>query len=611
MLLLSVCGAILLANTVFAAIHCTTPTYDCLPGKPCWPNPDQWALFNDTVKGHLQLTIPLGSPCFLSSPNYNATLCNFIQANIENGTFREEQPGAVQYPQYEACGPVNCDPALAAAGGNCSLGSLSAYYVDAETDEDVMNTILFAQIHHIRIVMRNSGHDLLGRSAAPNTLTLRMFKMKKMEFHDTFNANKCPPANSKNIGVIGAGVSAAEALEYFSTYNMDVTTGGCPTVGISGGYGQGGGHGPLAATYGLMVDNAVEFNVITADGRARTINQCNDPDLFWAIRGGGGGTYAVLTAYKAKLHSSLKVATYHFQASIKDSEITSKITQSEVLKDLWTAVASNQSTWSAYNITGYDIFSTKGIEFFEFLPAAEDPLGLLKNLTAQFAKSLTDDPRLNIIANEYMLYTDQNDFSQNGLADWDARNAPVGANSQFPSRMVSRNLFKSESSINDLVKAALRGQEKVVDRLGLQNSSAVAFALFKTCPTNTPDNANETSANPAWRDCYWHMLSVFAWPSGASRESIATIRRAAGDALGEIKKILPYQAAYTNEADVFEKDWQQVFYGSRYSRLVSIKEKYDPTNFFNVYKGVKWTGENDPMYSCYTDKPIPSVPADG
>jgi FAD/FMN-containing dehydrogenase len=143
--------------------------------------------------------------------------------------------------------------------------------------------------------------------------------MKKMEFHNTFRAHNCPPANSKNIGVIGARVSAAEALEYFSAYKMDVTTGGCPTVGISGGYTQGGSHGPLAPTYGLMADNAVEFDVVTADGRVRTINQCNDPDLFRAMRGGGGGTYAVLTAYKVKLHSSLKVATYHVQASIKDS----------------------------------------------------------------------------------------------------------------------------------------------------------------------------------------------------------------------------------------------------------------------------------------------------
>jgi FAD/FMN-containing dehydrogenase len=152
--------------------------------------------------------------------------------------------------------------------------------------------------------------------------------------------------------------------------------------------------------------------------------------------------------------------------------------------------------------------------------------------------------------------------------------------------------------------------ERVVERLGLQNSSAVSFALFKTAPTNTPDNAIQTSANPAWRDSYWHMLAASAWPSGTSNESIAAIRSAAGDALDEVKNILPYQAAYTNEADILEKDWQQVFYGSNYGRLAAIKRKYDPTNFFNVYKGIDWLGEKDPAYSCYTDQPVPSVPSD-
>lgn len=58
--------------------------------------------------------------------------------------------------------------------------------------------------------------------------------------------------------------------------------------------------------YGLTVDTAIEFDVVTADGVVRTINQCNDPDLFFAMRGGGGGTYAVLLNYKLQLFPESK-----------------------------------------------------------------------------------------------------------------------------------------------------------------------------------------------------------------------------------------------------------------------------------------------------------------
>jgi hypothetical protein len=63
----------------------------------------------------------------------------------------------------------------------------------------------------------------------------------------------------------------------------------------------------------LMVDQAVEFEVVTADGATRTINECTDPDLFWAIRGDGGGNYAVLISYQFQLHSAVPINVYNIQ----------------------------------------------------------------------------------------------------------------------------------------------------------------------------------------------------------------------------------------------------------------------------------------------------------
>jgi FAD/FMN-containing dehydrogenase len=86
------------------------------------------------------------------------------------------------------------------------------------------------------------------------------------------------------IGELGAGVIAGNAYRYFNAHGMDITGGYEQSVGIAGGFAQGGGVGSFRTTYGLMADNAVEFEVVTADGEVRIINECNDPDLFWAMR---------------------------------------------------------------------------------------------------------------------------------------------------------------------------------------------------------------------------------------------------------------------------------------------------------------------------------------
>lgn len=81
-----------------------------------------------------------------------------------------------------------------------------------------------------------------------------------------------------------------------------MTTGECPTVGIAGGYTQGGGHSALATNFGLSADNTLEFEVVTADGQFLTASPGENPDLYWALSGGGAGNYAVVLSMTVKAH---------------------------------------------------------------------------------------------------------------------------------------------------------------------------------------------------------------------------------------------------------------------------------------------------------------------
>lgn len=83
---------------------------------------------------------------------------------------------------------------------------------------------------------------------------------------------------------------------------------GCPTVGLAGGWLPGGGHGPLTSAYGLGADNALEFEIVTLDGQHTTASPTFNSDLYWALSGGGAGTYAVVLSITIRAHLDGPVA---------------------------------------------------------------------------------------------------------------------------------------------------------------------------------------------------------------------------------------------------------------------------------------------------------------
>lgn len=87
-------------------------------------------------------------------------------------------------------------------------------------------------------------------------------------------------------------------------------------VGAAGGWLQGGGHSSLSPRYGLGVDNVLEIEIVTADGILRTVNEYNSPDLFWALRGGGGGTWGVITKATYKAYPSEQLAGVRYVLSL-------------------------------------------------------------------------------------------------------------------------------------------------------------------------------------------------------------------------------------------------------------------------------------------------------
>ncbi|KAL7937844.1 hypothetical protein V8C35DRAFT_293793 [Trichoderma chlorosporum] len=426
-----------------------------------------------------------------------------------------------------------------------------------------------------------------------------------MSFHSSFVVANSSTPNKENVGVIGAGVLAEDAVAFFTQHGMMITVGGCPSVGIAGGFGQGGGHGPLSPTVGLMVDQAIEFDVVTMDGVFRTINKYNDPDLFWAMRGGGGQSYAILINYKLQLYPQVTWANWRLEATIAPP--SDNVTENTALRDILTTLADQQITWSENHIAGYNVISPTSLSLMEMLPGGEEPLQTLQSVTASFRKLLIDLPGVNITLDSYVSYPDQNAFYVGNTEYWNHL-AAVGASILTTSRLISKDHFESPARVNSLVTSTLEAMQKVVDQVGAQLAQQVQFLYLTSVPSNTPDADEETSVNPAWRDALWHFAPTTGWAPDTPATVVTQLTTAVRAALDIIKAPLDVQAAYLNEADPEEPDWEHVFFGKHYDKLLQIKRKWDPDTMLNCKACVGYLGPQDPMYSCDGDAPIPSVP---
>jgi ribonuclease T2 len=99
----------------------------------------------------------------------------------------------------------------------------------------------------------------------------------------------------------GAGTVFSEAQKLAADQQRFISSGWATTVGVVG-WSLGGGHGPMANSKGLGVDNILEVEIVNADGNLRRVNSTSNADLFWALRGGGGSAWGVITSITMRLH---------------------------------------------------------------------------------------------------------------------------------------------------------------------------------------------------------------------------------------------------------------------------------------------------------------------
>ena len=219
----------------------------CTSSSSCWPSPEEWENLDQAVNGNLVTVVPPGQSCY-SGTNYNKNTCKAYQKGFLFDLHRESHIGTMQNINWETCGDEggcllnSIFPSMPQLFGKCGQGALPRYALNTTSEEEIATVIKFAQDRHIAFNIKNSGHDYLGRSTSPDSITIWTHPLQKIEFHDAFQPEQCDQVDSQKAFTFGGGVKWFDAYHAANRYNVTVIGGAQAGVSVAGGWLGGGGN---------------------------------------------------------------------------------------------------------------------------------------------------------------------------------------------------------------------------------------------------------------------------------------------------------------------------------------------------------------------------------
>jgi hypothetical protein len=236
-----------------------------------------------------------------------------------DSSYHATHPVSIDYPIWanNSCNPIfpngtsiTSNPYAGAQG--CNAGNYPAYVLNATTSSQVSTALVWASARNIRVVVKATGHSYQGRSTGYGSLSIWTHHMRGIGYLASFIPTSCPNEASVTAVRVSAGHTNIEVQEEVARYGMALVTGANPSVGLIG-WLTGGGHGPLSTSYGMGADNLLEATIVTPDGKVVLANPCQNDDLFFAIRGGGGGTFGVVTEVVVRAFPTPRTTAHTFQ----------------------------------------------------------------------------------------------------------------------------------------------------------------------------------------------------------------------------------------------------------------------------------------------------------
>ena len=454
----------------------------------------------------------------------------------------------------------------------CSQGNIPPYAVAVKEVADISTALSFAAQRNIRVVIKTTGHEFQGRSTVAGALLIWMYNYKNIQIVENYTA--CPGNSSVPAVIVTGGAAWGEVYAAVAP-KYGVVGGSARTVAACGGYTLGGGHSFMSPAFGLAVDNVLAFSAVLANGTTVNASACSNPDLFWALRGGGGGSFAVVTSAVYRLHPTPPDGVTGYNLTVVLLRGTTSV--SLLLDGFLSATPNllspgqNGGVWSGY------FFVIKETGSYYYFIASFVYNGTLSNATAsiqQFQTFLTSN-----VADFYV--TANNLYTTPSMDDWHNLidlGDPTGTVSTLGSRLVPLSACTDTAQRATAVSAmaSLASQTTLYGHL-VAGGAVAAFDRSST----------QTSVTPAWRDAVWHLVVAGGCDTSCTKDKINTMFTTVSTWTSVLRTAFPNSGAYWSESDYNEPNWQNSFWGSaNYARLQQIKAVYDPNGIFQCHNCV-------------------------
>ncbi|GAB4003325.1 FAD-binding oxidoreductase [Nocardioides ultimimeridianus] len=403
--------------------------------------------------------------------------------------------------------------------------------LSAAAPRDITTGLAFAQDHGLPIAIRSGGHGYPGWSGGgrPRALVIDVRPLSAVTWSGT-------------TATIGAGAALAQVYDRIAARGRAIPGGSCATVGI-GGLALGGGVGVLTRALGLTCDAVRSMQVVTADGRVRTASADQEPDLFWALRGGGGGHLGVVTSFELATSLAPTITSFY-------------------LAWPWPSAADVVDAWQRWAPTAdHRLWST-----LKLLGGATHPSGPTVFVSGTWIGAASAlDTRLDGLLSALPPPSGRT-VHVRGYADAMAAYGGAGAPREAfaATSHVAYDLL-DRTGIADLVAAV-----EAVGRAGLKETGASIDALGGVAGEPAPGDTAFVH-----RAALATVQYTATFPSGTAAQADRAVHRLRG-------AMQPHWGdhAYVNYADASLPDYRSAYFGDNAPRLAQVRATYDPHGFF-------------------------------
>jgi FAD/FMN-containing dehydrogenase len=420
--------------------------------------------------------------------------------------------------------------------------------VFCESLADVQRTVRWSRRHKVRIVPRAGGHSYGGYSTTSGVV-VDVSRLDGVAL------------DRRRRAVIGAGTRLIDVYARLAARGVTVPAGTCPTVGIAG-LALGGGIGLAARKWGLTCDNLVEATVVLANGNAVVCNAGQHQDLFWALRGGGGGNFGIVTRLVFRTHPVAQVTTYALEWD-------------------WAHARQVVAAWQS------------------FAPRAPDGLTSVLNLSAAAGSSSSPtitsagqffggEAQLRSLLRPLVNIGPPTRFTVRSRGYLDAQRMWAGCSGSIeachlpPQGSLGRSTFKAKSSYANRPLSA-RGIDTMIRKIEARRTTGTGSGIILLDSYGGAINRVPKRATAfVHRDALFSMQYLAYWEAAATA---APNLRWINEFHAAMRPFVsPF--AYQNYIDPEQPNWKQAYYGVNLQRLVDVKRRYDPQNVFRSRQSI-------------------------